>query len=122
MPETIIGSGVNTLKYEALQLDQQGASLAFISFHVVVSRHKVIFKNGVNYIQGNGEINGDEKTDFKAIEYSYRFGFRQRDDIILEFNGSNSEDLALITGYVADPTTGAKKADLVIEEKIYNSI
>lgn len=119
MPENILGSGVNVLKY--IQEDPV-TSPNQLFFKVVVSRHPVEFVNGVNVIRGNGDF-----IDFNAIEFAHNFGFAgpggvRNQDAVLEFNGSNTTELALVTGFLAHPENGSKLGDLTVVEKLYRSL
>ena len=119
MPENILGSGVNVLKY--IQEDPV-TSPNQLFFKVVISRHPVEFVNGVNVIRGNGDL-----IDFNAIEFTHNFGFAgpggvRNQDAVLEFNGSNTTELALVTGFLANTEDGSKVGDLTVVEKVYRRI
>lgn len=110
--ENLLSSGVNTLKFT-----QSGATIPE-SFTVHIARHPVVDVSGTLYIQGN-----DDGVDITVLECSASVS--QNGTFTMEFNGSNSVELAGISASVFRPASGLLQSStqlLKITERILKGV
>ena len=110
--ENVLGSGVNILKFT------QGGAQAPERFTVHIARHPVVDVGGTLFIQGN-----DDGIDITILECSASVS--QNGTFSMEFNGSNSVELAGISASVFRPASGLTQSStqlLKITERILKGV
>ena len=114
LAENILGSGVNRLVFTPDALGTYSQPYSNLKWTVKITRHPVELVGGVNVIHSNGDgyeipaivtsINYGPSTrrPGETVEQTYA---RHRQKLTIEFNGSNSVELNLISAFTEDTQT-----------------